>query len=294
MRTLATILVVISLTGCSTGPGPVAEKNASPSKRSHATSANGIPSGYYAAKVSYFSTQTGGFAKQVKQNFGQGTPFGAKSGPSYIALVTRGWVERDRRSAMEQNARIIAWTQRDNMTLGEPFEMIMPPFVKVVDEEVIDKLLDSLASQHFFDMPCAKEVAMREDGRGGYTLPPGRAWLLVQLDDWRRTVALDDLRNEQVADYTDATNAVAGAFSAAMAPRTSVVVDPIDARTFARQPSVLEGGQTGGQPTPDAEMVDPATGRARYSGAAPAAAQRWWEKEPDKRTQADKLFGDHK
>ncbi len=292
MRTLATILVVISLAGCSTGPGPGAEKNASPSKRAHATSSNGVPSGYYAAKVSYFSTQTGGFAKQMKQDFGRGTPFGAKSGPSYIALVTKGWVERDRRNAMEQNARLLAYTQRENMTLGEPFEMIMKPYVKVVDEEVVDKLLDSLASQHFFDMPCAKEVALREDGHGGYTLPPGRAWLMVQLDDWRRTVALDDLRNEQVAAYTDATNAVAGAFTASMAPRTSVVVDPIDARTFAHQGSVLDGGQGGGQP--DAEMIDPETGRGRFSGAAPAAAQRWWEKEPDKQTEADKFLGRHK
>lgn len=282
-------VLIVAVGGCSFGSGPSADKDASSPKRPHGTSSSGIPSGYYAAKVSYFSTQTGGFARQMKQEFGKGTPFGAKSGPSYIALVTKGWATRDQRNAIEQNARIIAWTQHENMTLGEPFEAVLKPYVKVVDEEVIDKLLDRLAEQHFFEMPYAREVALRDDGSGGYTLPPGRAWLMVQLDDWRRTVALDDLRNEQVAAYTDATNAVAGAFTAAMAPRTSVVVDPIDTRTFAAQKSELDNPQT----MPDAEMLDPQTGRARYTRAAPAAAQRWWEKEPDKRSEYDKLI-EHK
>lgn len=279
MYRLLTIPVLVVVAGCSVLPGG----SNSDGPRSTRRSSVSRPSDWKVAKVSYFSTQTGGMLRQQGSKLSAETPFGTGSGPTYFALVSKGWVWRDRREAVEQGARVMAYTTRKNLKLDEPFELVKKPNIKVVEDEVIAKLVEQLEDQGFFDMQPATDLALREDGRGGYVLPPGRAWILVQFDDWRRTVALDDLRAEQGPAFTAMKNAVAGVFSAVSAPVTSVTLEPIDLRAL---PNLRPGGVP--EPMADAEIKE--DGRARYPNAR-KAEPNWWKKEPEKKDDLEEFLG---
>lgn len=275
------LVLVIVLGGCSVLPGGGDATSEGP-RTSRRPSAS-RPSTWTIAKVSYFSTQTGGMLQKQRSKLPLEGPFGTVQGPSYFALVNKAWTWRDRRQAVQENARVLAYTTRKNLNLDEPFELVKKPNIKQVDDEVIAKLLEQLEELGFFDMPPARDLALREDGRGGYILPTGRAWLMVQLDDWRRTVALDDLRTEQIAAFTQMKNAVAGTFTAIVSPTTSVVVEPIDLRAMANlHPGYVK------EPIPDAELRE--DGQARYPNAR-KAEPNWWKKKLDKKDDLEDFFG---
>lgn len=284
IRLLLPLLVFSLVGGCSFGPS--GGGNADGARTTRRSSSPSRPSEWTVAKVSYFSTQTGGMLKQQRANLGGEGPFGKVQGPSYFALVSKGWVWKDRRNAVDEGARVMAYTTRKTLRLDEPFELVQKPSIKVVDDLIIEKLVEQLSEQGFFEMPYARDLALREDGRGGYVVPTGRAWVMVQLDDWKRTVALDDLRSEQAAAFTEMKSAIAGTFSAASAPMTSVVVDPVN----FNDPGVLRlmGKEASDQLSPDAEVLQ--DGRARYPNA-PKAEKKWWEKEPEKKNDIDDFLG---
>ncbi|GEM_PF-4796825 len=276
-------LVVVLLGGCSFGSGG---GGANGPRTSRGSSSPSRPSDWTIAKVSYFSNQIGGMQEQLRARQGGEGPFGPVKGPSYFALVSKGWVWKDRRKAVEEDARVMAYTTRKNLRLEEPFELLQKPSIKVVNDEIIESLVDQLAELGFFDMPAASDLAIREDGEGGYVLPTGRAWLMIQLDDWKRTVALNDLRTAQAAAFTEMKSAIAVTFSAASAPKTSVVMDPVN----FNDPGVLRlmGKEASDQLRPNAELLE--DGRARYPNA-PKAERMPWEKQPDKKDEIEDFLG---
>ncbi len=284
---LAVSLLVLSVVGgCSFGGGG---GNADGPRTTRRSSSPSRPTDWTVAKVSYFSTQIGGMQEQLRARQGGDGPFGPVQGPSYFALVSKDWVWKDRRKAVEEDARVMAYSTRKTLRLDEPFELVQKPSVKVVENDIIEGLVDQLAEQGFFDMPAARDLAIREDGVGGYVLPSGRAWLMVQFDDWKRTVALNDLRTEQAPAFTEMKSAIALTFSAASAPKTSVVLDPVN----FNDPGVLRlmGKEAPNQLRPNAEMLE--DGRTRYPNA-PKAERKPWEDQPTPQDEIDDFLGKRK